>query len=153
MSVYLTFLIWHCFVIDAKITAQITGESVICSKHIWIGQDARFEQAQSSPSRSILSPLLSTNTFISRNAIAWTSDATLWGSWISPETCLETGVCSRLWLQSCHIEIRCKTLLRTWEQCSVWAASSCHCTFIKLISLCPMESLDLAAGTCLYPCG
>ena len=63
---------------------------------------------------------------------AWTSDVTIRGSWITPETCLQTGVYFHLWPHSFHIEIRTQFLLRTWQQCTVLASmeSSCHCTFI-----------------------
>ena len=84
--------------------------------------------------------------------LAWTSNVTLRGSWITPETGIQnrrvdsplTSVISHKDTQSNSIADL--TAVTVWTFFVV-----CHCTF--MISLFPMESLDLAAGTCFYPCG
>ena len=68
--------------------------------------------------------------------LAWTSDVTLQGSWITQETCLQTGVYFHLWptVHSFHIEVRSQILWRRdrsvpFGRMKTW----CHCARLSNI--------------------
>ena len=63
--------------------------------------------------------------------------------------CLQTRVCFHFWPRSFHIKIRSQILLRTLQQCSVWAYGKLMSLHVYMISLYPVESLCLQEGTFL----